>query len=110
VAVAAPPIPDRGVTVPPVGVCPDHKQALLARLRRIEGQVRGLHRMVEEDASCVDVLTQISAATHALDAVGLNLLEDHLRHCVSDAIAGGGPDAQTKLAEATGAIRRMLRS
>jgi DNA-binding FrmR family transcriptional regulator len=86
------------------------KDALLKRLRRIEGQVRGLQRMVEDDTYCIDVLTQISAATKALEAVGLSLLEDHLQHCVSDAIAAGGPDASTKVTEASQAIRRLVRS
>jgi len=86
------------------------KDALLKRLRRIEGQVRGLQRMVEDDTYCIDVLTQISAATKALEAVGLSLLEDHLQHCVSDAIAAGGPDASRKVSEASEAIRRLVRS
>lgn len=88
----------------------DGKDALLKRLRRIEGQVRGLHRMVEGDVYCIDVLTQISASTRALQAVAVELLEQHLGHCVTDAIAAGGPDASAKVAEATDAIRRLVRS
>jgi DNA-binding FrmR family transcriptional regulator len=84
--------------------------ALLKRLRRIEGQVRGVQRMVEADTYCIDILTQISAATRALEAVALQLLEEHLRHCVSDAAASGGPDLDEKVAEATEAIRRLVRS
>jgi DNA-binding FrmR family transcriptional regulator len=79
-------------------------------LRRIEGQVRGLQRMVDEDTYCIDVLTQISAATKALQAVALQLLGDHLASCVSDAIASGGPDADAKVAEAADAIARLVRS
>ena len=86
------------------------KDDLLKRLRRVEGQIRGLQRMVETDTYCVDVLTQISAANKALEAVALNLIEEHLRHCVTDAIAAGGPAAQEKVAEATQAIRRLIRS
>lgn len=84
--------------------------AYLKRLRRIEGQVRGLQRMVEEDEYCIDVLTQISAVTRALQGVALGLLEDHVHHCVADAVAEGGSDADEKLSEATDAIRRLVRS
>jgi CsoR family transcriptional regulator, copper-sensing transcriptional repressor len=84
--------------------------AYVKRLRRIEGQVRGLQRMVEQDDYCIDVLTQISAVTRALQGVALGLLEDHVQHCVADALAGGGTDADEKLAEATDAIRRLVRS
>jgi len=87
----------------------DDKAAVLKRLRRIEGQVRGLQRMVEEDTYCIDVLTQVSAATKALQAVALSLLEDHLNHCVTHAIEAGGPDATVKVREATAAIERMVR-
>ena len=80
------------------------------RLRRIEGQVRGLQRMVDEDAYCIDVLTQVSAATRALQGVALELLGDHLSHCVQDALASGGPDAQAKVDEATAAIERLVHS
>jgi DNA-binding FrmR family transcriptional regulator len=86
------------------------KEAVLKRLRRIEGQVRGLQRMVEDDTYCIDVLTQVSAATRALEAVALNLLEEHLRHCVHDAIAAGGPNADQKITEAADAVRRLVRS
>lgn len=88
----------------------DHKDAVGKRLRRVEGQVRGVQRMVEEDAYCIDVLTQISAATKALQAVALELLEDHLGHCVSDAIATGGPAADEKIREASVAIGRLVKS
>lgn len=84
------------------------KQALLGRLRRIEGQVRGVHRMVEQDTYCIDVLTQISAATRALQAVAVGLLEGHLAHCVVDAARQGDPTAKVK--EATDAIARLVRS
>jgi DNA-binding FrmR family transcriptional regulator len=84
--------------------------AVQKRLRRIEGQVRGLQRMVEEDAYCIDVLTQVSAATKALQAVALELLEGHLSHCVAEAIAKGGEQADEKIAEATAAIGRLVRS
>ncbi|MEU9832545.1 metal-sensitive transcriptional regulator [Streptosporangium sp. NPDC048047] len=86
------------------------KQAYLTRLRRIEGQIRGLQRMVEEDSYCIDILTQVSAATRALQAVALGLLEDHIRHCVADAINGGGPEAEEKVKEASAAIARLVRS
>jgi DNA-binding FrmR family transcriptional regulator len=88
----------------------EDKDALQKRLRRIEGQVRGLQRMVDEDTYCIDILTQISAATRALEAVALNLLEDHLHHCVHQAVAAGGPDADTKITEAAEAVRRLVRS
>jgi DNA-binding FrmR family transcriptional regulator len=88
----------------------DKKDAVQKRLRRIEGQVRGLQRMVDEDVYCIDVLTQISAATKALQAVALELLEDHLGHCVSHAIASGGPDADVKIREASDAIARLVKS
>ena len=86
------------------------KDAYLKRLRRIEGQVRGLQRMVEDDTYCVDVLTQISAVTRALQAVAIGLLEDHLGHCVTQAIEQGGPDAEDKVKEAAQAISRLVRS
>lgn len=88
----------------------EDKEALQKRLRRIEGQVRGLQRMVDEDTYCIDVLTQISAATKALEAVALNLLEGHLHHCVHQAVAAGGPDADKKITEAAEAVRRLVRS
>jgi len=86
------------------------KPDLLKRLRRIEGQVRGLHQMVEEDRYCIDVLTQISAATKALESVAVGMLDDHLRHCVADAVSRGGPEADEKLTEATAAVERLLKS
>ncbi|MEV6490435.1 metal-sensitive transcriptional regulator [Actinoplanes sp. NPDC051633] len=84
------------------------KQALLGRLRRIEGQIRGLQRMVDEDTYCIDVLTQISAAKSALQAVAVGLLEDHLAHCVVDAARAGDPTAKVK--EASDAIARLVKS
>jgi DNA-binding FrmR family transcriptional regulator len=86
------------------------KHALQKRLRRIEGQIRGLQRMVDTDTYCIDVLTQISAATKALEAVALSLLEDHLRHCVHDAIAAADESADDKITEAAEAVRRLVRS
>ena len=86
------------------------KDAILARLRRVEGQVRGLARMVEEESYCIDVLTQVSATTKALEAVALALLDDHLMHCVAEATAEGGPVAEEKLREASAAIARLVRS
>ena len=80
------------------------------RLRRIEGQVRGIARMIEEDKYCIDVLTQISAVNSALRSVALNLLDEHLGHCVTHAVAEGGSDADEKLAEASAAIARLVRS
>jgi CsoR family transcriptional regulator, copper-sensing transcriptional repressor len=88
----------------------DNKDAVQRRLRRIEGQVRGLQRMVDADAYCIDVLTQISAATRALQGVALELLEGHLDTCVRDAISAGGPEADAKVAEASAAIARLVRS
>jgi DNA-binding FrmR family transcriptional regulator len=86
------------------------KDAYLKRLRRIEGQVRGLQRMVEEDVYCIDVLTQVSAVTRALQAVALGLLEDHLGHCVTQAVENGGPEAEEKVKEAAAAVSRLARS
>ena len=88
----------------------ENREAIQKRLRKVEGQVRGLQRMVEEDTYCVDVLTQISAATRALQAVAIGLLEDHLGHCVTQAIESGGPDAQEKVKEAAEAISRLVKS
>jgi len=88
----------------------DHKDQVHKRLRRIEGQVRGLQRMVDEDSYCIDVLTQVSAATSALRAVALELLEDHLGHCVAHAIESGGPEAQLKVREAAAAVERLVKS
>ena len=86
------------------------KQALLNRLKRVEGQVRGLQRMVEQDTYCIDILTQVAAATKALEKVALSLLDEHLRHCVSQAVRDGGDEAEAKLTEATAAIARLVRS
>ena len=86
------------------------KDAVRKRLARIEGQVRGIARMVEDDTYCIDVLTQVSATTKALEAVALKLLEDHLAHCVVDAARAGGPEADLKVKEATDAIARLVRS
>ena len=88
----------------------EDKDAVLRRLRRIEGQVRGLQRMVGDDAYCIDVLTQVSAATRALQSVALELLGDHLGHCVREAVAEGGPEADAKVAEARQAIERLVRA
>ncbi len=87
----------------------DDKDDLLARLARIEGQVRGLARMVERDTYCIDVLTQVSSTTRALQAVALALLEDHLTHCVTEA-AGRSGEADLKLREASAAIARLVKS
>jgi CsoR family transcriptional regulator, copper-sensing transcriptional repressor len=87
-----------------------NKPAHVARLRRIEGQVRGLQRLVDSDTYCIDVLTQVSAAKRALDAFALSLLEEHLGHCVADAIHQGGRAADEKITEASAAIARLVRS
>jgi DNA-binding FrmR family transcriptional regulator len=86
------------------------KDDYLKRLRRIEGQARGLQRMVDEDQYCIDILTQVSAMTKALQSVALGLLEDHLSHCVVQAAAAGGPEADIKVREASEAIARLVRS
>lgn len=86
------------------------KAAYLNRLRRIEGQVRGIARMIENDSYCIDVLTQVAAATEALKAVALGLVDEHLRHCVRQAVAEGGPVADEKIAEASATIARLVRS
>ncbi|HRW18280.1 MAG TPA: metal-sensitive transcriptional regulator [Dermatophilaceae bacterium] len=88
----------------------EHKTDHLKRLRRIEGQVRGVARMVEEDAYCIDVLTQLSAVTRALQSVAVGLLDEHLAHCVVAAAREGGEEQETKLREASEAIRRLVRS
>lgn len=88
----------------------DRRSSHVARLRRVEGQVRGLQRMVDEDVYCIDVLTQVAAATRALQSFAVALLEDHLSHCVAEACERGGPDAQAKVEEATAAIARLLRA
>lgn len=86
------------------------KEKYLQRLRRIEGQARGISRMVDEEQYCIDILTQISALTNALQAVGLGLLDDHLTHCVLDAARMDAPDAEAKMTEASKAIARLVRS
>lgn len=85
------------------------KDKYLARLRRIEGQARGIHRMIEDDTYCIDILTQISATTSALENVALALLDDHLTHCVAHA-SEHGEDAEEKIAEASAAIKRLVKS
>ena len=86
------------------------KENYLKRLRRIEGQIRGLQKMVEDDKYCIDILTQVSAATRALQSVALGLLEDHLGHCVAQAVAEGGEVAAAKVHEASEAIARLVKS
>jgi DNA-binding FrmR family transcriptional regulator len=87
-----------------------HKDDVLQRLRRIEGQTRGLQRMVEEDSYCIDVLTQVAAVTKALQAVSLGLLEDHMFHCVVDAARTDEAAGREKVTEAVAAITRLVRS
>ena len=87
-----------------------HKDDIAKRLSRIEGQVRGIARMVEDDRYCIDVLDQVLAVTKALQQVSLGLMHDHLGQCVADAVQAGGPDAQHKLDEATAAIARLMRA
>jgi DNA-binding FrmR family transcriptional regulator len=86
------------------------KDDYLKRLRRIEGQARGLQRMVDEEQYCIDILTQVSAMTKALQSVALGLLDEHIAHCVADAVKEGGSEAEEKLKEANDAIRRLVRS
>ncbi|HEY3484800.1 MAG TPA: metal-sensitive transcriptional regulator [Ilumatobacteraceae bacterium] len=89
----------------------DDKHEILKRLRRIEGQIRGLQRMVENDTYCIDVLTQVSAATRALQSVAVELLDEHLRHCVSDAVQSGNrPETDRIITEASRAIERLVKS
>ena len=87
-----------------------NKEDYLRRLRRIEGQIRGLQKMVDEDKYCIDILTQVSAATKALQSEALGLMEDHLEHCVTEAAAEGGDVAAAKVREASEAIARLVRS
>lgn len=94
---------------PPIPGYHDDRDALLKRMRRIEGQVRGIARMIEEDEYCVDVITQVSAATNALRTVALTLVSEHLDHCVRDAIAAGGATADERLREAQAAIARLVK-
>ena len=86
------------------------KDEYLRRLRRIEGQSRGLQRMVEDEEYCIDILTQVSAITKALQSVALGLLDEHMSHCVVDAAVAGGPEAEAKLKEASDAIARLVKS
>src|SRR6478609_6488132 len=86
------------------------KDDYLKRLRRIEGQARGLQRMVDEEQYCIDILTQVSAMTKALQSVALGLLDEHLAHCVMDAVREGGDEADIKLKEASDAIAQLVRS
>ena len=88
----------------------ESKDNYTKRLRRIEGQVRGVAKMIDEDKYCIDILTQISAVNSALQSVALGLLDEHLNHCVSHAVAEGGEEADKKLAEASAAIARLVRS
>jgi DNA-binding FrmR family transcriptional regulator len=88
----------------------DTKDEHLARLRRVEGQVRGIARMVESDTYCIDILTQVSAATRALQSVALRLLDDHMSHCLVEAARAGGAEQERKLREAADAIARLVRS
>jgi CsoR family transcriptional regulator, copper-sensing transcriptional repressor len=87
-----------------------NKDAYLNRLRRIEGQARGLQKMVEDEKYCIDILTQVSAMTSALQSVALGLLDEHLNHCVVQAAAAGGDEADSKIKEASDAIARLVRS
>lgn len=87
-----------------------NKDDVQKRLRRVEGQVRGIQQMVGDDRYCIDVLAQISAATKALESVAVALFDEHLRHCVAGAVSAGGPEAEEKLAEATAAVARLLKS
>ncbi len=88
----------------------ENKAKYLARLKRIEGQARGIHRMIDEDQYCIDILTQVSAVTSALENVALALLKDHIRHCVTGAAAANGELADEKIEEAMKAIHRMVKS
>ena len=88
----------------------ENREAILRRLARIEGQVRGLGRMVSEDAYCIEVLTQLGAVSKALDGVGLELLSDHTKHCVRDAVERGGGEADEKVAELLEAVERFART
>ena len=88
----------------------ENKDNYAKRLRRIEGQVRGVAKMIDDEKYCIDILTQISAVNSALQSVALGLLDEHLNHCVSHAVAEGGAEAETKLAEASVAIARLVRS
>lgn len=102
--------PVSGAPAPSLPGYAQEKGPHIARLRRIEGQVRGLQRLVESDTYCIDVLTQVSAAKRALDSFALALLEEHLGHCVAHAIGEGGAAADAKITEASAAIARLVRS
>jgi DNA-binding FrmR family transcriptional regulator len=102
--------PPEGVGAAPTYGYIQRKDDYLKRLRRIEGQARGLQRMVEDDKYCIDILTQVSAMTKALQSVALGLLDDHMSHCVVDAARRGGAEQETKLKEASEAIARLVRS
>ncbi|MBO0865878.1 MAG: metal-sensitive transcriptional regulator [Mycobacterium sp.] len=104
------PLPSAGGVVESAHGYSSQKENYAKRLRRIEGQVRGIAKMIDEDKYCIDVLTQISAVNSALRSVALNLLNEHLGHCVSRAMADGGSEADEKLAEAYAAIARLVRS
>ncbi|MBI5090268.1 MAG: metal-sensitive transcriptional regulator [Actinobacteria bacterium] len=97
-----------------MGVTPGYhadKQQIVNKLRRVEGQVRGLQRLIEEDTYCIDVLTQLAAVSKALQGIGLNLLDEHLQHCVAGAAADGDGERTGELVhEATRAVERLLRS
>ena len=86
------------------------KASYLARLKRIEGQARGIHRMVDEEQYCIDILTQVSAVTRALQALSLGLLDEHMEHCVVEAVRQGGEEQAIKLKEASDAIARLVKS
>ncbi|WP_317642993.1 metal-sensitive transcriptional regulator [Bombiscardovia apis] len=88
----------------------EDKKRVITRLRRIEGQVRAIEKMVENDTYCIDVLTQIAASSSALKSVALNILDDHMNHCVRQAAAKGGDEADEKMQEASEAIARLVRS
>ena len=105
-------VPPAVPTVPSVPSVPgyhDSKQQVLARLRRIEGQVRGLQRLVDEDTYCIDVLTQVAAATKALQGVAVSLLDEHVRHCVVHA-SEQGADVDARVTEAITAVQRLMRT
>jgi DNA-binding FrmR family transcriptional regulator len=88
----------------------ESKDQHLARLRRIEGQVRGLQRMIDDDTYCIDVITQVAAISKALQGVALGLVHEHLAHCVADAVEAGPEQGQAKIREATAAFERLLRT
>jgi DNA-binding FrmR family transcriptional regulator len=88
----------------------DDKAAILARMKKVEGQVRGIHKMIESDRYCIDVLQQIAAATRALQGVALHLLDEHMAHCVANAVQAGGSEKDIKLREASAAIAQLVKS